>query len=280
MALDNTIAQQDHRLDIEVAAFLLKLGNLLRRAQTFVVASLLVSLTTKDGRIVNSTANRAILRKTDVLLNGELSRLGLKQLTDAFVSRFPAEQIGAFTRVLEQTVRGSDLSKVLNFSQEDRNNLAGLQMDTATQLEELVARATEQARYNALAGVGGVEAQELAANVSGALDRLPGVIKGTAEDSISVFYRTVADLGYRNLEASGTTLDFRYVGPDDYVTRPFCQKLIRASNAGETRTRAQIEAMDNGQAKYGKGAVFTCGGGWGCRHQWVVATAKIRVAGA
>lgn len=54
---------------------------------------------------------------------------------------------------------------------------------------------------------------------------------------------------------------YTYMGaPVDKVMRPFCRERYM-----KTYTRAEIDAMDNGQGL----SVWESGGGWRCRHQWV-----------
>jgi hypothetical protein len=65
-----------------------------------------------------------------------------------------------------------------------------------------------------------------------------------------------------NLKAEEAGLDtFEYLGPDDDITRPFCEDIIKR---GRIFTKEEILAMDNKQGL----PVFETGGGWNCRHQW------------
>lgn len=54
---------------------------------------------------------------------------------------------------------------------------------------------------------------------------------------------------------------FEYLGPEDQITRPFCQQLI---DAGRIFTKEEIATMDNGQGL----DPYIYGGGYNCRHQW------------
>lgn len=54
---------------------------------------------------------------------------------------------------------------------------------------------------------------------------------------------------------------FKYFGPDDRITRPFCDPLV-----GRVFSREEIDEMDNGQT--GSGSVMLAGGGYNCRHHW------------
>lgn len=71
------------------------------------------------------------------------------------------------------------------------------------------------------------------------------------------FARAAHELKARQLE-----LDYyRYSGPDDQVTRPFCARLI-----GRVLSREEIDKLDNGQTGVGS-AIVACGG-YNCRHRW------------
>lgn len=73
------------------------------------------------------------------------------------------------------------------------------------------------------------------------------------DTAVSVFTRQV-----EAMKAKGDPEEvFVYVGPVDQVIRPFC-----AAHVGKVYTRAQIDALDNGQMPN----VFLTAGGWNCRH--------------
>lgn len=274
MALDDTLAQQDHQLESEVSKLLLILAGLLHHAQTNVLAQILPHLDIVSGRVASTAGNRLALRKIDVMLQAELKQLGFENLVSAFVQRF-GNQVGWFTKVLESTpaVDKVDFAQTLSFTADQKKNLSTFQMDAAAQLEEIITAATQRARVSALLGVGGSGSQQLAGAVTRALDSAAGPFRAAAANNISVFYRTVAELSYQNIEADNGSLLFKYVGPPsgDPVIRPFCQRIMKATEDGEVWTRDAISKLDNGQAQWGMGNVFICGGGFNCRHQWVVA---------
>ena len=58
---------------------------------------------------------------------------------------------------------------------------------------------------------------------------------------------------------------YRYSGPDDQVTRPFCRKLV-----GLVLSRAEVDALDNGQT--GAGTAMVACGGFNCRHRWAASS--------
>jgi hypothetical protein len=67
-----------------------------------------------------------------------------------------------------------------------------------------------------------------------------------ADTSMSTFYRTATDQAFQAIEADlpQQEIRYRYSGPDDKLTRPFCDQLIKA---GKSYTREEISRMSNGQ---------------------------------
>ena len=131
----------------------------------------------------------------------------------------------------------------------------------------------------------------IAQQVSASVDDISGpimrtVITGQDIDS-SIYSDDIDSLG-RNLETDVNTsvltfartvtvakaidsgLDlFIYIGPDDKVTRPFCQQVLEGTYPGLERDAPiysidEIQKMDNEQ---GSDVLTTCGG-WNCRHEF------------
>ena len=79
----------------------------------------------------------------------------------------------------------------------------------------------------------------------------------------------------RKADQAGLTY-YRYFGPKDNVTRPFCEYVlgdvaklpkrveVPVQRASRVYTRDEIDQMSNGQGL----DVLTYCGGWNCRHQW------------
>lgn len=95
------------------------------------------------------------------------------------------------------------------------------------------------------------------------LEDLAGAIDAS-HSTARRLYDTTVNIFSRQVEAMKTTGEadepFAYMGPVDEKTRPFCMERV-----GKVYTRAQIDAMDNGQIP----GVFLAAGGWNCRHQWL-----------
>lgn len=61
-----------------------------------------------------------------------------------------------------------------------------------------------------------------------------------------------------NMIATDSGIEFfEYVGPDDNITRPFCEEHL-----GQVKTLSEWDELDNGQI----GPVSIYAGGWRCRH--------------
>lgn len=69
----------------------------------------------------------------------------------------------------------------------------------------------------------------------------------------------VVSVARQSAKTDGLDIKYKYIGPLDVKTRPFCRKVIN-----KTFTEKQIEKMDNGQGL----DVFTFCGGYNCRHSW------------
>lgn len=81
------------------------------------------------------------------------------------------------------------------------------------------------------------------------------------EARLRTLYDTTVSIFGRQVEAMKAGPDdvFAYVGPVDGRLRPFCREHV-----GKVYTRAQIDALDNGQLPN----TFLTGGGYNCRHVW------------
>lgn len=121
--------------------------------------------------------------------------------------------------------------------------------------------------------VGGVSLRALsgllqqAASVPMSKEKLVEQVQEIAKTTLSRA-RTIADTSLAGLQrataiqaASELPGDvvFRYSGPNDKLTRPFCAKLV-----GKTFSADEIRRMSNGQNL----PVDLFGGGYNCRHSW------------
>jgi len=99
-----------------------------------------------------------------------------------------------------------------------------------------------------------------------------GTKQGLFEWHAGTYVRTSAQRAaqmFMNSQAERYGLDdFLPTGPLDQNTRKFCRRLLMS---GRTYTRAEIDAMSNGQTR----DVYTTFGGYNCRHKWVAVNAEL-----
>lgn len=97
---------------------------------------------------------------------------------------------------------------------------------------------------------------EILADLRTVIDRTDAQIATLYDTTVSIYTRQVALLD----DDGSAETRYRYTGPDDEKTRPFCDARVN-----QVFTRAEIEAMDNGQIDN----VLLSGGGYNCRHLWM-----------
>lgn len=105
--------------------------------------------------------------------------------------------------------------------------------------------------------LGGLPRRQMVKELQEKTQRTRAQAAQLTRDSTMAFSRSIEA---KKAEAAGMEF-FEYMGPEDRITRPFCDKIV-----GKVFTRAEIEKMDNGQT--GAGSVMIHGGGYNCRHSW------------
>lgn len=158
--------------------------------------------------------------------------------------------------------------EAVKFSREDREAFAGQQTNLAEAIRGVVRSVAEAAKRRAAFSVGGTPIAELTELLAVEYGKTAAQAGGLADTAITTFYRSIQDRGFQRIEeANGAAVRYRYYGPDDVLTRPFCDELLdRTARRG--LTRAEIDRLDNGQLPN----VFLTGGGYRCRHTWVLDT--------
>ncbi len=94
--------------------------------------------------------------------------------------------------------------------------------------------------------------------IGSAVERVAGVVRTELNTTISGF---ASSLNAHKAKDLGLNL-FEYLGPDDKLTRPFCNRVLSKDPA--IYQRSEIEKLSNGQGL----PVLIYGGGYNCRHQW------------
>ena len=115
-----------------------------------------------------------------------------------------------------------------------------------------------------------VPVAELANRIAAVARRLERYAETLAVTAV----RAINGAAYMQMAEMAGVQQFTYAGPSP--ERTFCARLMEQARAGRTWTRAEIQAMDNGQ---GLPVESNCGG-YRCKHRWRVAVRKNIAAGA
>lgn len=266
------LGKHDKFLDSLVDGFEGQLDPLLEAAQKRTLAALEKKLSfAKDGSIEFTPANQRVLRSINRLFKTEMNRStkqtpgGYKAVAQAFSEQF-ADHLPQFQDVLNQisqSLSGPPLPQV-KFTGEDLDLFASQAVGAKDLLMGVLDNTASAAKRQALFSAGGLKFSDLAGELGKQFGKTQAAAVSIADTSISAFYRTIASQSYAKIEAAQKrNLLFEYAGPKDSLERPFCADL---SDAALTYTRDQIADMDNGQGM----PVFISGGGWNCRHQWII----------
>lgn len=260
----------DHgdEIDSLVSEFTRALDKMLSDAARAVSTEIMKELTIEDGIVSLTTRNQRLLNSLQDRLSKALDAVGYQDLLDNYTDGFNGQFVW-FDKVL-QTINEDLIYPLapITFTKGQMAQFDASKMSARDLIEGATIRAAGRVRQQALFGVGGMNSRELTRVISETYGSSLGESQNLAETSISTFYRTVTDQGFRIIEEDlpGFEIRYNYEGPLDKLTRPFCTKLERQSRAGKTWTRAEINRMSNGQIPN----VFTTAGGYRCRHQWVI----------
>jgi hypothetical protein len=257
--LGGITSRHNRAVDSFVATFEEQLGAMLTKVSARTVAQLQARLGITDGMVDRTLANQQILRRVDKIFSEQMKLAGYDGLVDSFVSAF-AKQFPFFDQVIETL----GLPPV-SFAKADRDFFVSQQTSAADSLGAVVDTVAAVAQQKALFSVGALKIADLAETLATALKRTLPEAARLADTSMSVFYRSISDRGFRLVEEGmpASAVRYKYYGPDDLITRPFCRHVLEGPNL---YTRAQIENMSNGQLPN----PFLTGGGYRCRHWWLL----------
>jgi hypothetical protein len=207
-------------------------------------------------------------------LNGALTsaadEAGARALNAEFADSF-AGHLPYFKDILKVVSGTVDEPLRVRFSPEDRGLFARRQVLIADSLDAAVEMAATRAMQVARLNVNALPYRDLIATVAETFDKSALQARTIAATSQSVFFREIAGRGFERIEESypsAVTLRYRYEGPGDKLTRPFCERMLNRMASGGPLTRAQIDKLDNEEEQL-PDAWLHCGG-FNCRHQWVL----------
>ena len=254
--------QQRHNgwIDALVANFERELQCVVASAQARTLAVLRENLKVENGNIRRTAGNAKTLRQLDTIFLQQLDRAGYQHLLNEFTGRFPG-QLPFFQETLEAIGQGP-----VKFSARDLQVFADQGVSVKDGLDAVAESVASEAKRRILLSVGGLPFADLSESLAGYLQRTVKDASGLAETAVATYYRMIADRGYQLIQSDlpSEVLRYRFYGPWDRLTRPFCKHLLQG---GKSYTRDEVDGMDNGQIPN----VFITGGGFRCRHQWLIA---------
>jgi len=261
------ITEQIARIVNLTGKFERQVEGILASAQARVVGQLQRRLVIEDGQIQRTPGNQQVLRRIDRMFSDSMERAGYGRLTEEFVQTFDGA-LPQFQEMLEAISVRLKTPLQVQFAPRDIDLFTTQKISAASQLETVVDGIAAAAKRRALFSVGALEFGDMVEQIATAFGRTVSEASGLAATSQSMFFRTVADRGYQQIEKGlkPGSVKYSYEGPRDKLTRPFCRRLLERTSK-EPMTRSQIDALDNGSLPN----AFITGGGWSCRHQWVVA---------
>lgn len=219
-----------------------------------------------DGTIEPTASNDAILLKADAMFMEALNEEGYPELVDEYRKNFSG-QLPFLQDMLTEISKQVGLSStpVINFSASDLKILGRIENATKSKLDRIFEGAAAVAMDRVLFSVAGLPFEQLVATVADQMGKSVAAARTWADTAVTSWYRTASSLTFDKIQAeTPQPLKYRYSGPEDLKTRPFCESLLLSD---KTWTRDEIDQMDNGQLPN----VFITCGGYNCRHVFVLA---------
>lgn len=265
----DVIEDLNAHIDDLTAGFRAELLAMVDGAKARTWARLAGALTAADGWIGRSRANAKILRGVAKILREELRAAGIPMLVEEFGAR-----LGGQFRFFEEMIDliGASIGRPLrvDWTAADLDLFASQRLTVESGLQTIIDSAGLAAQRRVMFSVGGLGLADLAETLSAGLNAPISEAVNLAETSQAMYFRVMSDEGFKKIEKDipAGAIRYSYEGPRDKLTRPFCKRML--SHA--PMTRVEIERLDNGQLPN----PFLTGGGYRCRHQWVIEPIKAR----
>jgi hypothetical protein len=267
LSLADIHRRQDQFYDSLIEGFQRSLQHIVTMAQARMSGYLQANLSITAGKIDRTSGNLRLMRTLDDKFMGFLDDAGYTSLLNAYVTSFAGEKV-----FLQETLESLGY-KPVDFTAGDLNIFASLQLNAVTSMTTVAEAAAGAAMQQALFSVGGLKFADLVESLASKIDASLPRVTTIAETAMTSFFRTMTDQAFQKIEKDLPEIDqrYRYSGPEDMRTRPFCERLLLAD---KTYSRAEIDAMSNGQLPQ----VMTSAGGFNCRHQWLIQVRKTELA--
>lgn len=265
--------------DKAVAGFVGELESILKRLNRRVAALLKALETDGDGRLVSDAANLARASQA----RSQISRL----LQESGYGNAAANLVAAYDEMAVLSKAGLAAGGVLaEFTRLDIASIQALKDMDFGRWARFGDDFVESVHANIMDSVVGLS------TFDGLVDSIQETLLGGDEQDraaavgrAETMANTLAQSFDRTLtarKAAESGIDtFVYLGPEDGLTRPFCQAVLSGDGDKEFNipatengvyTLEQIEAMDNGVPGL---QVLQFGGGYNCRHKFEAVAGKV-----
>lgn len=258
---EKLIAQQREFVRSAVEEFSLQARSATEEIFSSVSSELRRGLVSENGRIVQSHSNAMMIREIDRTYARAVSDSSFHATAAEFVQALSA-QVDNFKEMYEEMAVAVPALPEFELD-EDQIDLLGVRAAVAVAaVDSITLRVVSKLRQCQIFALGEFPLDD-------AISYVESVIKGTAQvdglarDLGNSFFRAVASLTYRKLEASGKKLLYKYAGARNPRNRKFCAKLL---DAGQAYTEEEIDNLLNGESL---GALDNAGGP-GCGHFWEI----------
>jgi hypothetical protein len=252
--------------DTLIGQFERSLKKMVDSATAETVKQLEAALSITDGAIDPTAANDKILANADAVFMDALNAEGYPELLASYTGKF-GDQLPYLQEMLNAL--GESLGRTLpavDFSPTDLKVLGRIEATTVSKLDRLFAGSAGIAMDRVMFSVAGLPFEQLVSTVADSMGKTLASARTWADTAVSTWYRTASSLQFDEIQKDtpgDKPLKFRYSGPEDLKTRPFCEALLVAD---KSYTREQIDAMNNDQLPN----VFITCGGYNCRHLFIL----------
>jgi len=196
---------------------------------------------------VESLGAQAVLNARDEQLLELLLAGGLDDAVDKFITHQQT-----IRDAVNKTLQASDLELSVIDAQIDMLST----QNVSDVFENIILNSVKQSVRDSLTDlVVNVPLSTVMSNMQKRMQRAEGRQLTEIKTKLSQYGRSITAIA-----AVEADIDhFLYTGPNDGITRPFCDALVN-----KVVTSKQMRRLDNGQGL----SVITSGGGYNCRHSW------------
>ncbi len=214
--------------------------------------------------------NRRELRKIANSIGKMAKSMGADQVLAEFAGGFEGT-LPYFDQILDTISATLKTPLMRKRSETDLQVLEGVKEASRQSVEASLEVMVAQAKRSMLSRVAALDFEETVSSISQVFGKGIAEAETLAATGLTMYARTNAEQNFKAIEKEfpGLDLRYRYEGPDDKLTRRFCDRLL-AKSKKEGLTRAQIDKLSNGQLPN----VFISGGGFNCRHQFILVPPK------